>query len=107
MTREHVAVLLDETLLSIEELAAGCAVSREWVIEHVQAGVLLSESGAGSDADPARWQFTGRDLLRTRKMHDIERHFDANPELAGLVADLCEELDRLRTRLRRAGLSLD
>ena len=32
---------------------------------------------------------------------------DANPELAGLVADLFDELERLRARLRRAGLALD
>lgn len=101
--QEHVALLLDETRLTLEELAASCAVSREWVVEHVHAGVLPAEL----EADPGSWLFTSRDLLRTRKMYDIERHFDANPELAGLVADLFEELDRLRARLRRAGLSLD
>ena len=103
MTQEHVALLLDETRLTLEELAASCAVTREWVIEHVQAGVLLAEP----DADPANWHFTSRELLRTRKMYDIERYFDANPELAGLVTDLFEEIDHLRTRLRRAGLPLD
>jgi chaperone modulatory protein CbpM len=103
MAHEHVALLLDDALLTLEELSASCAVSREWVIEHVRAGVLLGEP----DADPGRWLFTGRDLLRTRKMHDIERQFDANPELAGLVTDLFEELDRLRTRLRRAGVPLE
>jgi chaperone modulatory protein CbpM len=103
MTQEHVALLLDEAMLTLEELAAGCAVSREWVIEHVQAGVLLSEP----DTDPGRWLFTGRDLLRSRKMHDIERQFDANPELAGLVADLFEELERLRVRMHRAGIPFE
>jgi chaperone modulatory protein CbpM len=103
MTQEHIALLLDETRLTLEELAVSCAVSREWVIEHVQAGVLFAES----DADPQDWQFTSRDILRTRKMRQLERNFDANPELAGLVADLFEELERMRTRLRRAGLTPD
>ncbi|HYD79012.1 MAG TPA: chaperone modulator CbpM [Paucimonas sp.] len=103
MTREHVAVLLDETRLTLEELAASCAVSREWVIEHVRAGVLLAEP----DPDPGRWHFNSRDVWRLRKMSDLERHFDANPELAGLVADLFEEVERLRIRLRRAGLHPD
>lgn len=37
-------------------------------------------------------------------MYQIERDFDAVPELAALVADLLEEMDELRVRLERAGL---
>lgn len=103
MTQEHIALLLDEARLSLDELAMSCTVSREWVIEHVQSGVLSAASGT----DPAQWAFTGRDLLRTRRLFELERSFDANPELAGLVTDLLDELERLRTRLRRAGLSPD
>jgi chaperone modulatory protein CbpM len=33
-------------------------------------------------------------------MRQIERDFDAAPELAALVADLLEEMDALRTQLR-------
>jgi chaperone modulatory protein CbpM len=36
-------------------------------------------------------------------MHDLERDFDAVPELAALVADLLEELDSLRERVRHGG----
>lgn len=103
MTQEHVAVLLEDARLTLEELAVSCTVSREWIIEHVRSGVLLAES----DPDPARWTFSGRDLLRTRRLYDVERRFDANPELAGLVTDLFDELERLRMRMRRAGLSTD
>src|SRR4051812_23006374 len=103
MTQNHVAVALEEVRLTLEELATSCAVSREWIIEHVQAGVLLAEP----DPDPGRWAFSEHDLLRTRRLYDVERHFDANPELAGLVADLFDELEHLRIRLRRAGLSTD
>jgi chaperone modulatory protein CbpM len=53
------------------------------------------------------WRFSGRDLLRMRRLSALERDFDANPELAGLVADLLDEVQRLRTRLLRAGLSID
>ncbi|NTV09674.1 MAG: MerR family transcriptional regulator [Zoogloea sp.] len=103
MTQEHIATLLDENLLSLEELSVSCTVSHQWVIEHVQAGVLPADPGS----DPGRWAFSGRDLLRTRRIHALERDFDANPELAGLVADLVDELERLRIRLRRAGLPSD
>jgi len=35
------------------------------------------------------------------------RDCDANPELAGLIADLPDELERLRSRMRRTGISTD
>ena len=103
MKEEYIAVVIEDAPLSLEELALSCAVSREWIIHHVQAGVLLADPAP----DPVQWSFTGPDLLRARRLRALERDFDANPELAGLVADLFDELDRLRARLRREGLSLD
>jgi chaperone modulatory protein CbpM len=93
-------MLLDETLLQLDELAVSCTVTREWVIEHVRSGVLLESPGP----DPGGWTFTSHDLIRAKQLCSLERQFDANPELAGLVADLFEELERLRARLRREGL---
>lgn len=103
MTQEHIAILLDEVALSLDEIALSCSVSREWVVDHVEAGVLLADP-RGEAVD---WSFSGRDLQRARRLLDLERSFDANPELAGLVADLFEELERLRARMRRAGLPID
>ena len=48
------------------------------------------------------YQALGVALARARRMREIEREFDAVPELAALVADMLEELDELRARLRRA-----
>jgi chaperone modulatory protein CbpM len=92
--------LLEEACLTLQELASACAVSEAWVVHHVEEGVL---SGIGANA--AEWRFTSRDLWRARHIYALERDFDAVPELAGLVADLFEELDDLRARLRRAGLA--
>ena len=103
MTQELVAMLLEETRIGVDELAGNCAVDRGWVVEYVQAGVLLE----GAPPDPGRWSFTSRDLVRARRLRDIARQFDANPELAGLVVDLVEELDRLRVRLRREGIVIE
>ena len=44
-------------------------------------------------------------VQRVRRMQALQRDFDAVPELAALAADLTEELDLLRARLRDAGLS--
>jgi len=102
-TNELQAMLIDETLLRLDELATTCTVTREWVIEHVRAGVLLERAGP----DPLGWTFTSHDMIRAKQLYSLERQFDANPELAGLVADLTEELERLRARLKREGLSFD
>jgi|SRR5450830_81507 len=103
MTQEHIAMVVDEVRLTLDELTTSCTMSREWVIEHVQAGVLEVDPLA----DVTLWRFSGRDLLRVRRLWELELTFDANPELAGLVVDLCDELARLRSRLRRAGLRTD
>jgi chaperone modulatory protein CbpM len=103
MTEATTVIVLDETQISLDEVAGNCNVTRSWIIEHVEAGVLLDNP----DPDPARWHFTSRDLLRARQLRTIERQFEANAELAGLFVDLLEEVGRLRRRLRREGLDLD
>lgn len=98
---------LDADGLSLDELVRICAVSREWVVERVEDGLLpASGLAAGMAAGPgaAIWRFSSSAVWRTRRMHSLERDFDAVPELAALAADLMEELERVRQRLRDAGL---
>ncbi|OWV31268.1 chaperone modulator CbpM [Halomonas campaniensis] len=91
--------LIDEATLSLEELARACSVETSWVIERIERGLL-------ADGSPfvASWRFTSFDLIRARRMHQLERDFEAVPELAALTADLIEENQRLKDRLRAAGL---
>ncbi len=103
MTDTVVAQLLEEAGLTLGEVAAGCRAEVEWVIARVHD--VLAQEPPG--ADPEHWRFSGTDLLRLRRIRALERDFDAVPELAALVADLLEERDRLRARLRRAGLAVD
>ena len=91
--------VLEEACLTLEELASACSVSTEWVVRHVEEGVFSGLAGTATE-----WRFSSRDLWRVRHVYTLERNFDAAPELAALVADLLEELDTLRARLRRAGL---
>ena len=81
---------------TLEDLAQLCAVEREWVARHVAEGLLAS--------DAMKQHFTAAALVRARRMHQIERDFDAVPELAALFADLLEEMDAMRATLRRRGL---
>ena len=51
------------------------------------------------------WRIAGVTIARARRMRQVERDFDAVPELAALVADLLEELDDLREQVRRLTVS--
>ena len=54
--------------------------------------------------DPDLYDSPRAELARARRLAALERDFDANPELAALVADLIEEVARLKRRLKAAGL---
>lgn len=91
--------LMEDTWLTLEQVAAACPVEPAWLLRHLEEGLFPhAESVAGV------WRFSGAALLRARRMRQLERDFEAVPELAALVADLLEEVDDLRGRLRRAGL---
>jgi chaperone modulatory protein CbpM len=90
--------LMEDTWLILEQVAAACPVEPEWLTRHIDEGLFPHvESFAGT------WRFSSASLVRARRMRQLERDFDAVPELAALVADLLEEMDDLRARLRRAG----
>lgn len=90
-----VGSLMEESWLTLEQVAAACTVEPAWLIRHLEDGLIPhAESVAGV------WCLAASSLLRARRMRQIERDFDAVPELAALVADLLEEVDDLRAALR-------
>lgn len=103
MTQEDIltGALLDEAALTLDELARACAVEPRWIVERIEAGFL----GGAPTEQIACMRFTSVELVRAQRLAATERDFDANPELAALVADLIEEVERLRTRLKAAGLT--
>jgi chaperone modulatory protein CbpM len=94
------AVLIDDAALTLEELARACAVERDWVVQRVRTGILME----CAPDDCAGWRFTSADLVRARRLCQIERDFDANDDVAALVVDLSEEIYRLRCKLSAAGV---
>jgi chaperone modulatory protein CbpM len=88
----------DDACLTLEELCSVCALERDWLVVRVREGLVPA-----SGTTDAEWRFTTTTLARVRRMRDIERTYDAAPELAALVADMLQEMDELRARLRRAG----
>ncbi len=91
MIERTTTLLIDDDGLDIDELATACAVTADWIERHVRAGLLeVPERGT--------MRFTSVHLVRARRLANIERTFDANDELAALVVDLIEEVERLRSR---------
>ena len=97
MTHDIDASLPEYTQFNLDQLAQGCQVSREWIIERVQSGLLWHDET--SSADPASWSFDSRSFVRIRRIVTIERDFECNAELASLVADMIEEIETLRAKL--------
>lgn len=107
------AELLDEQAATLDELAHACAAEPGWVVERVQLGVLQCSAGRGTDAEAgtdaaapgaqAAWRFSAHTLVRARRIAELERMFEADPQLAALAVDLIEEVHQLRQRLRRLG----
>ena len=89
-----IGVVLEEACLSVEQLAAACAVEPAWVLRLVDEGLFPRLAGTADT-----WRFDVAALRRARRIRAIERDFEAPPELAALVADMLEELDALRSRL--------
>ncbi|SDM29191.1 chaperone modulatory protein CbpM [Oryzisolibacter propanilivorax] len=90
------AELLDEQVqLTLDELARSCAMGPGWVVERVQAGLLQGEQSGG------QWRFSSTTVVRARRLARLETTFDADPQLAGMTADLIEEVAQLRQRLRQ------
>lgn len=86
--------LMEDSWLTLEQVANVCQVEPDWLLLHIQEGLFPQiESVAGV------WRVTTASVIRARRMHDLERNFEAVPELAALMADMLEELDCLRTRL--------
>lgn len=90
--------LIEESWLTLEQVAAACSVQPDWLLNHINDGLFPHvESISGL------WSFPATTILRAQRMHNLERDFDAVPELAALMADLLEEIDELRLQLRQVG----
>jgi chaperone modulatory protein CbpM len=91
----HHGEVLGEAAFTAEDIARACGMRIDWVRERVEAGVLQVNPATGE------WRFDSTTLVRARRIARLEASFDADPQLAALTADLIEEVERLRQRLRR------
>jgi len=90
------SLLEEEVELSLSELCLACRVPAEQIFELVEEGIVEPRG-----RDPAEWRFAGISVQRVRCALRLERDLGVNLAGAALALDLLEEIDWLRTRLRR------
>jgi chaperone modulatory protein CbpM len=89
--------LLEEDVeLSLAQICRACRLSAEQIVELVDQGVIEP-----SGREPVSWRFQGISLRRVHFTQRMQRDLGVNAPGAALALDLLEELEQLRSRLRR------
>lgn len=89
--------LLEEDVeLSLAQICRACRLSAEQIVELVDQGVIEP-----SGREPVSWRFQGISLRRVRFTQRMQRDLGVNAPGAALALDLLDELEQLRSRLRR------
>ena len=57
--------------------------------------------------DISGWRFRAADLTCARRVARLQRDFEASLDAAAVMLDLLDQIERLRARLKRAGLDVD
>jgi chaperone modulatory protein CbpM len=91
--------LIEGQALHIEEMAKLCCVSTQWIHTRIEQDVIDAVIKDG------HYYLTGSSVLRIEQLARIEQTYDADPQLAALVADLVEEVRDLRRQLNQASAS--
>jgi chaperone modulatory protein CbpM len=89
--------LLEGEVLHVEEMARLCGVSGQWLHARIQEEVIHAVQREG------RYFLSCTSVWRIQQVFKIERTYDADPQLAGLVADLVQEVRHLRKQLGVSG----
>jgi chaperone modulatory protein CbpM len=73
--------LLEGEVLKIEEMARICGVTHEWLHARIEQEVIHATHKEGD------YQLCCASIVRIQQVHKIEQTYDADPQLAALVAD--------------------
>jgi chaperone modulatory protein CbpM len=95
----HTVIVEEEIRFTLADLCRACRAERAQLIALVDEGVL-DPAGSGPDD----WQFGGRSMRRARQALRLARDLELGVAGAALVLDLLDEIQSLRSSLRRAGL---
>lgn len=95
-------IIGNECVLTAEELARACRAEVSWIAELIDVGILAQQGEDQSD-----WRFCAADLICARRAARLQRAFETNTDAVAVMLDLLAEIQRLRDRLKRAGLDPD
>jgi chaperone modulatory protein CbpM len=89
-------LLGEEVHLDLTQLARTCGTTATFIEELMLEGVLAPQAAAAPT-------FSGADVLRVRRLMRLQRDFEATLPSAAVILDLLDEVERLRSELRRLG----
>lgn len=89
-------LLSHDTEFTLVELCRSCRLSAEQVFALVEEGVIEPRG-----ANPGQWRFRAICVKRVQRAYRLERDLGVNMAGAALIIDLIEEIEQLKTRLRR------
>ena len=95
----HGVIVEDEIRLTLDELGRACRAERSQLVALVEEGVLHT-AGRGPDD----WRFGGDTLRRARTALRLARDLELGLAGTALVMELLDDIESLRSQLRRAGL---
>jgi len=97
LTRYLQAQVVEEELhLTLTELCQACGVTEMHVTTWVVEGVLEPIG-----QQPEEWRFGGDSLRRASLAMRLTRDLDLNPAGVALVMDLLDEIEELKSQLKR------
>lgn len=88
----------DDMQFTLIELSRVCHVDIRQVVELVDEGVLTP-----TGEESGEWLFCGTTLRRARQALRLTSELELNPASAALVLDLLDQIEALRSKLRRRG----
>jgi chaperone modulatory protein CbpM len=88
-------ILLDEQIVSVQEICDACSCHQEWIIELVDQGILEPV-----DPPPDEWRFTGISLTRAQMAKRLQRDLGINLAGVALALQLLDEIALLRRQRR-------
>lgn len=100
MNRSLIAIgvcLSDEHALELDAFANACGADAAFI------HLLVDEDLLSPVARQPAWRFGGEEVARVRRILRLQRDFDANLQSVGAMLALIDEIDRLRSALRRTG----
>ena len=93
-------ILEEQTELTLADICRACAAQNDMIIALVHEGVLAPLGDSVSNP-PDQWHFSGVHLQRARVALRLQNDLGVNLAGAALALELLDELEALRTRLRR------